>query len=84
MRVSETSAIPFDHLLFFADAGNGDQFAFPIVADGVVRQDIYYVEPRRRQPHVGRSLADDFPGKVAARSTLGVGVVVRVRLAERL
>ena len=65
--------MPFDHLLFFADAGNGDQFAFPIVADGVVRQDIYYVEPRRRQPHVGRSLADDFPGKVAARSTLGVG-----------
>ncbi len=35
MRVSETSAIPFDHLLFFADARNGDQFAFPIVADGV-------------------------------------------------
>jgi hypothetical protein len=25
----------FDALLFFADAGNGDQFAFPITADGV-------------------------------------------------
>jgi SMI1-KNR4 cell-wall len=29
--------MPFDHLLFFADAGNGDQFAFAI-ADGVVRR----------------------------------------------
>lgn len=30
--------MPFDHLLFFADAGNGDQFAFPIHADGVIRR----------------------------------------------
>lgn len=27
--------MPFDALLFFADAGNGDQFAFPITAAGV-------------------------------------------------
>jgi hypothetical protein len=27
--------MPFDHLLFFADAGNGDQFAFPILSGGV-------------------------------------------------
>src|SRR5215210_2340782 len=26
--------MPFDALLFFADAGNGDQFAFPITATG--------------------------------------------------
>jgi hypothetical protein len=26
---------PFDDLLFFADAGNGDQFAFPATTDGV-------------------------------------------------
>ena len=26
--------MPFDALLFFADAGNGDQFAFPITAAG--------------------------------------------------
>jgi hypothetical protein len=26
--------MPFDALLFFADAGNGDQFAFPIAAAG--------------------------------------------------
>jgi hypothetical protein len=28
--------MPFDHLLFFADAGNGDQFAFAI-RNGVIR-----------------------------------------------
>jgi len=28
--------MPFDHLLFFADAGNGDQFAFGIL-DGEIR-----------------------------------------------
>lgn len=34
--------MPFDHLLFFADAGNGDQFAFPINADGVIhRGDVF-------------------------------------------
>jgi hypothetical protein len=34
--------MPFTHLLFFADAGNGDQFAFPIHADGVIhRPDIF-------------------------------------------
>jgi hypothetical protein len=34
--------MPFDHLLFFADAGNGDQFAFPIHADGRIhRPDVF-------------------------------------------
>src|SRR5262245_42598552 len=34
--------MPFDHLLFFADAGNGDQFAFPIDADGAIhRPDVF-------------------------------------------
>jgi hypothetical protein len=27
--------MPFDSLLFFGDAGNGDQFAFPIVGEGI-------------------------------------------------
>jgi hypothetical protein len=31
--------MPFDHLLFVADAGNGDQFAFPIDADGIIHRD---------------------------------------------
>jgi hypothetical protein len=34
--------MPFDHLLFFADARNGDQFVFPIMADGVIRQDVLW------------------------------------------
>jgi hypothetical protein len=29
--------MPFSHLLFIADAGNGDQFAYPIRADGTIR-----------------------------------------------
>ncbi|MBW3636365.1 MAG: SMI1/KNR4 family protein [Armatimonadetes bacterium] len=29
--------MPFDSLLFFADAGNGDQFAF-IILDGLIRR----------------------------------------------
>lgn len=34
--------MPFNHLLFFGDAGNGDQFAFPIDADGVIhRPDVF-------------------------------------------
>jgi hypothetical protein len=30
--------MPFDHLLFFADDGGGDQFAFAIDADGQLRR----------------------------------------------
>jgi hypothetical protein len=30
--------MPFDHLLFFGDDGGGDQFAFPVDADGVIRR----------------------------------------------
>ena len=33
--------MPFDHLLFFADAGNGDQFAFPIQAGAIRRPDVF-------------------------------------------
>ena len=32
--------MPFDALLFFADAGNGDQFAFPITATAA-RDDVF-------------------------------------------
>ena len=34
--------MPFDHLLFFADAGNGDQFAYAIL-NGVIRGSNIYV-----------------------------------------
>jgi hypothetical protein len=33
--------MPFDCLLFFADAGNGDQFAFAILDGEVRRTDVY-------------------------------------------
>jgi cell wall assembly regulator SMI1 len=33
--------MPFDPLLFFADAGNGDQFAFPIQKQTVRRNDVF-------------------------------------------
>ena len=33
--------MPFEHLLFFADAGNGDQFAFPIQNGRIQRPDIF-------------------------------------------
>jgi hypothetical protein len=33
--------MPFDHLLFFADAGNGDQFAFPIEDSAIRVSDIF-------------------------------------------
>jgi hypothetical protein len=33
--------MPFENLLFFADAGNGDQFAFAIIQGAIKRPDIY-------------------------------------------
>ena len=33
--------MPFDHLLFFADAGNGDQFAFTILNGEIRKHDIF-------------------------------------------
>ncbi|MBL8873944.1 MAG: SMI1/KNR4 family protein [Planctomycetaceae bacterium] len=33
--------MPFEHLLFFADAGNGDQFAYPIQNGKIRRPDVF-------------------------------------------
>jgi hypothetical protein len=33
--------MPFDHLLFFADAGNGDQFAYSILNGAIRKNDVY-------------------------------------------
>ncbi|MEX0725850.1 MAG: SMI1/KNR4 family protein [Planctomycetaceae bacterium] len=33
--------MPFDSLLFFGDAGNGDQFAFSIVGGAIRRTDVF-------------------------------------------
>ena len=33
--------MPFDHLLFFADAGNGDYFGYPVLGGEVRRPDVF-------------------------------------------
>ena len=33
--------MPFEHLLFFSDAGNGDQFAYPIQNGKIRRPDVF-------------------------------------------
>lgn len=33
--------MPFDHLLFFADAGNGDQFAFAVLNNKIRNPDVF-------------------------------------------
>lgn len=33
--------MPFNHLLFFGDAGNGDQFSFPILANEIRNHDVF-------------------------------------------
>lgn len=33
--------MPFENLLFFADAGNGDQFAYPLIQGASLRPDIF-------------------------------------------
>lgn len=35
------SYMPFENLLFFADAGNGDRFAFSIIQGAIMRPDIF-------------------------------------------
>lgn len=35
--------MPFSNLLFIADAGNGDQFAYPIRADGIIHSPDVFV-----------------------------------------
>lgn len=52
--------MPFDHLLFFGDAGNGDQFAFPIQSDGLIhRLDVFvWNHEDDSRSWVARSLKD--------------------------
>jgi hypothetical protein len=39
--VFRESYMPFENLLFFADAGNGDQFAYPIIQGPSIKPDIF-------------------------------------------
>ena len=64
--------MPFDHLLFFADAGNGDQFAFPIHADGVIhRPDVFaWDHEDDSRSWVASSLKDYLEGWLTGRIKL--------------
>jgi len=51
--------MPFDHLLFFGDTGNGDDFAFPIYRNGKIGDAVFMWEHESdcRQEYAG-SLSD--------------------------
>jgi hypothetical protein len=47
--------MPFDHLLFFGETGNGDDFAFPILRSGEVGSAVFMWEHETdcRQEYAG-------------------------------
>ena len=51
--------MPFESLLFFADAGNGDQFAFPVTAAGQARDEVFAWD---HEDHSRRWFADSLRG----------------------
>lgn len=57
--------MPFDPLLFFANAGNGDLFA---LVPHTQRPDVFVWDPRERQSHLGRSRTGRIPAMVADRT----------------
>jgi hypothetical protein len=61
--------MPFDHLLFFADAGNGDQFAFPVCANSVIhRPDVFvWNHEDDSRSWVANSLKDYLDGWLSGR-----------------
>jgi len=63
--------MPFDGLLFFADAGNGDQFAFTVAGGQVRRPDIFvwdHEEDSRRW--LAKDLSDYLEGWLSGRITI--------------
>src|SRR5262245_3969841 len=66
-----TLYMPFDGLLFFADAGNGDQFAFAVAGGQVRRPDIFvwdHEEDSRRW--LAKDLSDYLEGWLSGRITI--------------
>ena len=64
----KTLYMPFDGLLFFADAGNGDQFAFAVAGGQVRRPDIFvwdHEEDSRRW--LAKDLGDYLEGWLSGR-----------------
>jgi SMI1-KNR4 cell-wall len=64
----KTLYMPFDGLLFFADAGNGDQFAFAVAGGQVRRSDIFvWNHEDDSRTWLARSLHEYLEGWVSGR-----------------
>jgi len=60
--------MPFDGLLFFADAGNGDQFAFAVAGGQVRRPDIFvWNHEEDSRTWLAKDLCDHLEGWVSGR-----------------
>jgi hypothetical protein len=63
-----TLYMPFDGLLFFADAGNGDQFAFAVAGGQVRRPDIFvWNHEDDSRTWLARDLGDYLEGWISGR-----------------
>jgi hypothetical protein len=63
-----TLYMPFDGLLFFADAGNGDQFAFAVAGGQVRRPDIFvWNHEEDSRTWLAKDLLDYLEGWVSGR-----------------
>ena len=63
--------MPFDGLLFFADAGNGDQFAFAVAGGQVRRPDIFVWDHEEdSRTWLAKDLGDYLEGWLSGRITI--------------
>jgi hypothetical protein len=64
--------MPFDNLLFFADAGNGDQFAFSVQADGAIHRPAIFAWNHEDDSRtwVAQSLRNYLEGWISGKITL--------------
>jgi hypothetical protein len=63
--------MPFDHLLFFSDAGNGDLFGYPILNGSIQRDDIFVWDHESdSRKWVASSLKDFIEGWANSRITV--------------
>jgi len=64
----KTLYMPFDGLLFFADAGNGDQFAFAVAGGQVRRPDIFvWNDEEDSRTWLAKDLCDYLEGWISGR-----------------
>jgi hypothetical protein len=63
-----TLYMPFDGLLFFADAGNGDQFSFAVAGGQVRRPDIFvWNHEEDSRTWLAKDLCDYLEGWISGR-----------------